>query len=116
MHSVLLNGIPFQSLALILTQDNTRPISSNSSRPVSPDSELSYFDWSEDSVCPMLLELRMGNLDMQSTNYVYSMQISPIELEFDHNQAALGELWIFIYATEPLIKVAHYSALPYSGK
>ena len=39
----------------------------------------------------MLLELRVGNLDLESTNYVYSMQISPIELEFDHEQATLGE-------------------------
>jgi len=58
---------------------------------MSPDSDSSYFDWSEDAVCPMLLELRIGNLDLESTSYVYSMQVSPIELEFDHNQAALGE-------------------------
>ena len=42
----------------------------------------------------MLLELRVGNLDLKSTNYVYSMQISPIELEFDHNQAALGNSYL----------------------
>ena len=40
----------------------------------------------------MLLELRMGNLDLESTRYVYSMQISPIELEFDHDKAALGNI------------------------
>lgn len=58
---------------------------------MSPDSDSSYFDWSDDGVCSMLLELRVGNVDLESTNYVYSMQISPIELEFDHNQATLGE-------------------------
>jgi len=41
----------------------------------------------------MLLELRMGNLDLDSTSYVYSMQISPIELEFDHDKAALGNTY-----------------------
>ena len=57
---------------------------------MSPDSDSSYFDWSDDGVCSMLLELRVGNLDLELTNYVYSMQISPIELEFDHNQATMG--------------------------
>ena len=40
----------------------------------------------------MLLELRLGNVDLELTNYVYTMQISPIQLEFDHHQAAIGEL------------------------
>ena len=45
-------------------------------------------------MCPMLLELRMGNMDLELKNYVYTMQISPIQLEFDHNQAALGDFLI----------------------
>jgi len=48
----------------------------------------------------MLLELRMGNLDLESTGYVYSMQISPIELEFDHDKAALGNVCIPIDASK----------------
>lgn len=72
-------------------QDQRKIISHHSTpRASSPDSDSSYFDWSEDAVCPMLLELRMGNMDLELKNYVYTMQISPIQLEFDHNQAALG--------------------------